>query len=92
MGRSYRNVMAIASKELRSSFASPVAWVMLGLFAVIFGYFFNTYLYYFVRQGMQSQFGPWPYGSELRVLTAPTYWDGFEHPGNIVLADGLAGE
>ena len=27
MGRSYRNVMAIASKELRSSFASPVAWV-----------------------------------------------------------------
>jgi aminopeptidase N len=41
---------------------------------------------------MQSQFGPWPYGSELRVLTAPTYWDGFEHPGNIVLADSLAGE
>ena len=38
---------------------------------------------------MQSQFGPWPYGSELRVLTAPTYWDGFEHPGNIVLADTL---
>jgi ABC-2 type transport system permease protein len=53
-------VMAIASKELRSSFASPVAWVMLGLFAVIFGYFFNTYLYYFVRQGMQSQFGQTP--------------------------------
>jgi len=41
---------------------------------------------------MQSQFGAWPFGSELRVLTAPTYWDGFEHPGNIVLADGLAGE
>lgn len=39
---------------------------------------------------MQSQFGPYPYGTELRILTAPTYWSGFEHPGNIVLDDGLA--
>jgi aminopeptidase N len=39
---------------------------------------------------MQSQFGPYPYGDELRILTAPTYWNGFEHPGNIVLDDGLA--
>jgi len=39
---------------------------------------------------MQSQLGPWPYGNELRVLTAPTYWSGFEHPGNIVLYDKLA--
>lgn len=39
---------------------------------------------------MQSQFGPYPYGDELRILTAPTYWAGFEHPGNIVLDDGLA--
>ena len=39
---------------------------------------------------MQAQFGAFPYGTELRVLTAPTYWSGFEHPGNIVLDDGLA--
>lgn len=39
---------------------------------------------------MQSQFGPYPYGNELRLLTAPTYWGGFEHPGNIVLDDFLA--
>jgi aminopeptidase N len=39
---------------------------------------------------MQSQFGPYPFGDELRILTAPTYWSGFEHPGNIVLDDGLA--
>jgi aminopeptidase N len=39
---------------------------------------------------MQSEFGPYPFGSELRVLTAPTYWSGFEHPGNIVLDDSLA--
>ncbi len=39
---------------------------------------------------MEGTFGPYPYGSELRVLTAPTYWSGFEHPGNIVLDDALA--
>ncbi len=39
---------------------------------------------------MESTFGPYPFGTELRVLTAPTYWSGFEHPGNIVLDDGLA--
>ncbi|HEY5920790.1 MAG TPA: M1 family aminopeptidase [Kofleriaceae bacterium] len=39
---------------------------------------------------MQQRFGPYPYGNELRILTAPTYWSGFEHPGNIVLDDGLA--
>jgi aminopeptidase N len=40
-------------------------------------------------QFMESTFGPFPFGSELRVLTAPTYWSGFEHPGNIVLDDTL---
>jgi aminopeptidase N len=38
---------------------------------------------------MRSHFGAFPYGTELRILTAPTYWAGFEHPGNIVLSDGL---
>ncbi len=39
---------------------------------------------------LEQNFGPYPFGSELRVLTAPTYWSGFEHPGNIVLDDSLA--
>jgi ABC-2 type transport system permease protein len=30
----------------------------MGFFAVVFGYFYNVYLDYFVRQAMQSQFGP----------------------------------
>ena len=40
---------------------------------------------------MERNFGPFPFGTELRILTAPTYWSGFEHPGNIVLDDKLAG-
>ncbi len=38
---------------------------------------------------MVDNFGPYPYGSELRFATAPTYWNGFEHPGNIVLNEQL---
>jgi ABC-2 type transport system permease protein len=47
------NVVAIAQKELRSYFASPIAWVILGLFALLFGFFFYTFLVLFVRQSMQ---------------------------------------
>jgi aminopeptidase N len=50
----------------------------------------STYHAGFV-QFMEQNFGPYPYGSELRILTAPTYWSGFEHPGNIVLSDNLNG-
>jgi aminopeptidase N len=39
---------------------------------------------------LESSFGPYPYGHDLRLLTAPTYWNGFEHPGNILLSDTLA--
>jgi ABC-2 type transport system permease protein len=60
MRNSLRNMWAIASKELRGYFASPVAWVMMGLFALIFGYFFISYLTYFVRQSMQAAFGGGP--------------------------------
>lgn len=38
---------------------------------------------------MEDNFGPFPFGNELRVYAAPTYWAGFEHPGNIVLDDSL---
>jgi aminopeptidase N len=38
---------------------------------------------------MEARFGPYPYGDAVRVVTGPTYWSGFEHPGNIVLDDLL---
>ena len=41
---SVRNVLAIAGKELRSYFASPIAYVIIGLFALLFGQFFYAYL------------------------------------------------
>ncbi len=38
---------------------------------------------------MEERFGPYPYGDEIRFAVGPTYWSGFEHPGNIVLYHGL---
>ena len=55
-----RNVMTIAGKELRGFFASPMGWIIMGLFALLFGYFFMAHLTYFVEQSMQAQQGGGP--------------------------------
>lgn len=53
-----RNIIAIARRELQSYFASPIAYVMLGLFALIFGWMFYSFLRFFAEQGLRmSQFG-----------------------------------
>ena len=53
-----RNIMAIANKELRSYFSSPIAYIIIGFFLLPFGVFFYLYLTAFVRQTLQSaQFG-----------------------------------
>jgi ABC-2 type transport system permease protein len=53
-----RNILAIASKELKSYFSSPVGWILLGFWSLLYGYFFVAILNFFVRQSMQmSQFG-----------------------------------
>src|ERR1700757_1610635 len=50
-----RNVWIICRKELRSYFVSPVAYILLAMFAVIFGFFFWNILGFFVFRGMESQ-------------------------------------
>src|SRR5712692_12039314 len=50
-----RNVLVIFKKELKSYFASPIAYLLLGIFAVIFGFFFYSITRIFVFQGMQMQ-------------------------------------
>ena len=53
-----RNTLAIARKELRSYFASPIGYIAVGVFALLYGYFYVAMLDYFVRQSMQAgQFG-----------------------------------
>jgi ABC-2 type transport system permease protein len=50
-----RNVWTIWRKELRSYFVSPVAYLLLLMFALIFGFFFWNIVSYFVYEGMESQ-------------------------------------
>lgn len=50
-----RNVWVIFRKELHSYFVSPVAYLLLTMFALIFGFFFWNAIGYFVFIGMESQ-------------------------------------
>ncbi len=50
-----RNTWIICCKELRSYFVSPVAYLLLTMFAVIFGFFFWNAVGYFVYLGMEAQ-------------------------------------
>jgi ABC-2 type transport system permease protein len=52
------NILAIAQKELKAYFSSPIAYIVIGFWSLLYGYFFVAILSYFVRQSMQmSQFG-----------------------------------
>jgi gliding motility-associated transport system permease protein len=50
-----RNVWILCWKELRSYFVSPIAYLLLAMFAIVFGFFFWNVLGYFVYAGMESQ-------------------------------------
>ncbi|HWC19637.1 MAG TPA: ABC transporter permease subunit, partial [Terriglobales bacterium] len=50
-----RNAWIICRKELGSYFASPVAYLLLAMFGLIFGFFFWNALAYFVVEGMEMQ-------------------------------------
>ncbi len=52
-----RNIFTICGKEIRSYFASPVAYLLMALFGLIFGFFFYSATAYFVMEGMRQQMG-----------------------------------
>jgi ABC-2 type transport system permease protein len=50
-----RNILIICKKELSSYFASPIAYLLLTMFALIFGLFFWNSVGYFNMMGLESQ-------------------------------------
>ena len=52
-----RNVFTICGKELRSYFTSPIAYLLMALFGLIFGFFFYSATAYFVVAGLRAQMG-----------------------------------
>ena len=47
------NVLTIAQKELKSYFASPIAYIIIGFFALVFGWFYFVSLTFFMQASMQ---------------------------------------
>jgi ABC-2 type transport system permease protein len=52
-----RNIFTICGKEVKSYFTSPIAYLLMALFGLIFGYFFFSATAYFVQAGLQQQLG-----------------------------------
>ena len=51
------NILAIAHKEVKAYFASPIAYIVIGFSAILFGWFFVNLLYYFDRMSLQAGMG-----------------------------------
>src|SRR5688572_20821620 len=51
------NILAITHKELKGYFASPIAYIVIGFSAILFGWFFVNLLYYFDRVSLQAGMG-----------------------------------
>jgi ABC-2 type transport system permease protein len=47
------NIVAIASRELKSYFSTPIAYVVIGFFALLWGYFFYAMVIIFDQQSAQ---------------------------------------
>lgn len=50
-----KNVLLIAGKEIKSYFASPIAYLLMAAFGLIFGFTFYVSTRDFIRMGLQSQ-------------------------------------
>ena len=47
------NVLTIAQKELKSYFASPIAYIVIGFFALVFGWFYYVSVNFFLQASLQ---------------------------------------
>jgi ABC-2 type transport system permease protein len=68
-----RNIAAIAEREIKSYFASPIAYVVIGFFSLLYGYFFYTLLWYFEQQSMQMGAQPGQPMNINQMLIGPTF-------------------
>jgi len=47
------NILAIAHREMKAYFGSPIAYIVIGIWALLFGWFYYALLVYFDRTSMQ---------------------------------------
>jgi ABC-2 type transport system permease protein len=63
-----RNIAAITQRELNAYFVSPIAYVMIGFFLLLFGYFYSVPLYYFVQQSASMGQSPGPMNMNQQLI------------------------
>ncbi|HOI44406.1 MAG TPA: ABC transporter permease subunit, partial [Candidatus Aminicenantes bacterium] len=56
-----KNIWAIAKKELRTYFTSPIAYAVITVFLVLTGFFFYSLVWWFNSQSMQMAQNPYYY-------------------------------
>jgi ABC-2 type transport system permease protein len=52
-----KNIITICGKEVKAYFASPIAYLLMGLFGLVFGFFFYSATAFFGLASMRSQMG-----------------------------------
>jgi ABC-2 type transport system permease protein len=67
-----RNIAAIAEREVNAYFASPIAFVLIGFFALLFGWFFYVPLAFFIQQSSQMGMNPTQSLNINQMLVGPT--------------------
>jgi ABC-2 type transport system permease protein len=50
-----KNILTICGKEFRAYFAGPIAYLLMALFGLIFGFFFYSATAFFVMAGLRQQ-------------------------------------
>ena len=82
-----RHVFAIARRELRSYFVSPIAYAALTAFALLSGYFFNSMVVYYIRQASLADRQVEALGRSELQLDVPTMIleEFFKNQGSFVL-------
>ena len=68
-----RNILAIAQRELNAYFSSPIGYVLVGFFALLFGWFFYVPLAYFEQQSMQAGMNPGQTLNVNQMLVGPAF-------------------
>jgi ABC-2 type transport system permease protein len=48
------NILAIAHREIKAYFGSPIAYIVIGFFALMFGYFYYALLMFFDQNSMRA--------------------------------------
>lgn len=50
-----KNIWIICRRELNSYFSSPIAWLLLTMYSIVFGFIFTSFLALFLKQTMEME-------------------------------------